>query len=40
MNKNSVAKISNNEYRDALLNKNPLRHSMNKIQSKNQQIET
>ena len=40
VNKNIVAKICRNEYKDALLNKNCLRHSMNKIQSKNHKTGT
>ena len=39
VNKN-VATISHNEYKDVLLNNKCLRHSMNKIQSKNHTIET
>ena len=34
VNKNVVATISHNEYKDVLMNKNGLRHSMNMIQSK------
>ena len=34
VNKNVVATISHNEYKDVLMNKNFLRHSMNRIQSK------
>ena len=33
-NKNAVAKISRNEYMNVLLNKNSVRHSMKRIQSK------
>ena len=40
VNKNIVAKISHNEYKDVLLNKKYLRHSMNRIQSKNHRIGT
>ena len=36
--KNVVAKINHNEYKDVLLNKNSLRHSMKRIQSKNHKI--
>ena len=35
VNKNIVATISHNEYEDVELNQRCLRHSMNKIQSKN-----
>ena len=38
--RNVVAKISHNEYKDALLNKKCLRHSMNRIQSKDHKIGT
>ena len=38
--KNVVANISLNDYRYFLLNKICLRHSMNRIQSKNHRIET
>ena len=38
--KNVVATISYNEYKDNLLNKKCLRHSMNRIQSKDYKIET
>ena len=34
MNRNAAATISHNEYKDVLLNNKCLRHSMNKIQSK------
>ena len=34
VNRNVVAGISHNEYKDVLLNKKYLRHSMNRIQSK------
>ena len=40
VNKNVVATISHNEYKDVLLNKKSLRHSMNRIQSKDHRIET
>ena len=40
VNKNVVATISHNEYKDVLLNKKCLRHSMNRIQSKDHKIET
>ena len=38
VNINCVATISHNEYRDLLLNKKCLRHSMNRIQSKDHKI--
>ena len=37
-NKNFVATISQNEYKDVLLNNKCIRHSMNRIQSKDQKI--
>ena len=40
VNKNVVATISHNEYRDVLLNMKCLRHSMNRVQSKDQRIGT
>ena len=40
VNKNVVAKISHNEYKDVLLNNKCLRHSINRIQTKNHRIET
>ena len=40
INKNVVATISHNEYKDALLNKKCLRHWMNMIQSKDHRIGT
>ena len=40
VNKNVVATISHNEYKDVSLNKNCLRHSMSRIQSKAQSIKT
>ena len=39
-NKNFVAEISHNEYKDVLLNKVCLRHSMNRIKIKNHRIGT
>ena len=38
VNRNVVATISHNEYKDVLLNKKCLRHSMNRIQSKDHKI--
>ena len=38
VNKNVVETISHYEYKDALLNKKCIRHSMNKIQSKNHRV--
>ena len=38
VNKNVVATISHNEYKDVLLNKKCLRHSVNRNQSKDQKI--
>ena len=38
--KRNVATTSHNECKDVLLNKRCLRHSMNRIQSKNHKIET
>ena len=38
--KNLVATISHNKYKDILLNKKLLRHSMNRIQSKDRRIRT
>ena len=40
VNKNAVAKIIHNEYKDALLNKKCLGHSTNRILSKNHKIGT
>ena len=40
VNRNAVATISRNEYKDVLLNKKCLRHSMSRIQSKDHKIET
>ena len=39
-NKNVVATISHNEYKDVLLKNNCLRHSINRIQSKDHRIGT
>ena len=39
VNRNVVAKISHGEYKDFLLNKKCLKHSMNRIQSKDHKIE-
>ena len=39
-NKNVVETISHNEYKDVLLKNNCLRHSMNRIQSKDHRIGT
>ena len=38
LNKNVVAIISHNEHKDVLLNKKCVRHSMNRIESKDHQI--
>ena len=38
VNKTVDAKISHNEYKDVFLNKKCLRHSVNRIQSKNHKI--
>ena len=38
MNRHVVVTISHNEYKDILLNKNCLRHSINRIQSKDHKI--
>ena len=38
VNKNVVETMSHYEYKDALLNKKCIRHSMNKIQSKNHRV--
>ena len=38
--KNVVAKTSHNEYKDVLFNRKCLRHSINRIQSKNHKIGT
>ena len=38
VNRNVVATISDNEYKDVLLNKKSLRHSMNRIQSKDHEM--
>ena len=40
VNRNVVATISHNECKDVLLNKKCLRHSMNRIQSKDHKIRT
>ena len=40
MNRNVVATIRHNENKDVLLNGNYLRHLMNRIQSKDQRIQT
>ena len=40
VNKNVVARISQNEYKDVLLNNKCLTHSINRIQSKNHKIVT
>ena len=40
INKNVVVTISHNKYKDVLLNKKCLRHSMNRIQSKAHKIGT
>ena len=40
VNKNCVAATSHNEYEDVFLNKNYLRHSINRIQSKDHKIRT
>ena len=40
MNRNIVATISHNEYKDVLLNKKCMRHSMDRIQSKDHKIGT
>ena len=40
VNENVVATIRHSEYKDILLNKNCLMHSMNRIQSKNHRIGT
>ena len=39
-NRNVVATVSHNVYKDFLLNEKCLRHSMNRIQSKNHRIGT
>ena len=39
-NKNAAAKVSHNEYKDVLLNKNCLTYSMNKIQSQSNRLGT
>ena len=40
MNKNVVAAIGHNEYKDALLKNKCIRHSMNRIQTKDHKIGT
>ena len=40
VNRNVVATTSHNEYKDALLNNRCVRHSINRIQSKDHKIET
>ena len=40
VNKNIVTAVSHNEYKDVLLNNKCLRHSMNRIQSKNHSVGT
>ena len=40
MNRNVVVTIIHNEFKDVLLNKKYLRHSMNRIQRKNHKIGT
>ena len=40
VNRNVVGTISHNKYKDVLLNKKYLRHSMNRIQSEDHKIET
>ena len=40
MNRNAVATISHNEYKDVLLNNKCLRHSINRIQSNDHRIRT
>ena len=40
VNKNVVATISHNEYKDVLLNNKCVRHSMNRIQSRDHRIGT
>ena len=40
MNKNVFTTISHNEYKDVLLNKKCIRHSMNRIQSRDHRIGT
>ena len=40
VNRNVVATISHNEYKDVLLNKKCLRHSMNRVQSKDNKTGT
>ena len=40
VNRNNVATVSHNEYKDALWNNKCIRHSMNRIQSKDHRIGT
>ena len=40
MNRNAVLTLSHNKYKDVLLNKNCLGHSMNRIQSEDHRIGT
>ena len=40
VNKNVFAKISHNKYKDVLLNNKCIRHSMNRIQSKDRRVGT
>ena len=40
MNKNVIATINHNEYKDVLLNNKCIRHSMNRIESKDYRIGT
>ena len=40
MNRNVIATISHNEYKDVLLNNKCIRHSMNRTQSKDHRIGT
>ena len=40
VNKNVAATVSHNEYKDVLLNNKCIRHSMNRIQSKDHRIRT
>ena len=40
MNKNAVATVCHNEYKEALLNNKCIRHSVNRIQRKDHRMET
>ena len=40
VNRNGIATISHNEYKDVLLNNKGIRHSMNRIQGKDHRIRT